>query len=78
MIVRTHKLWHSGVRGKFQFYKDDKNQWRWRVVAGNGNILATSSEGYNRLGDAKKGALATCGILSTVNWLEREVTHEGV
>lgn len=77
MVVRTHKLWHREVRGKFQFHKDAQKQWRWRVVAGNGNILAVSSESYKRLGDAKKGALSTCAILQTVNWLECEVAHEG-
>ena len=31
---------------KFQFYQDDKGEWRWRLVAHNGKILADSGEGY--------------------------------
>ena len=31
---------------KFELYKDRKGEFRWRLKHGNGNILATSSEGY--------------------------------
>ncbi len=31
---------------KFEVYKDKKGEFRWRLKHGNGNILATSSEGY--------------------------------
>ena len=31
---------------KFQFYQDDKGEWRWRLVARNGKIIADSAEGY--------------------------------
>jgi uncharacterized protein len=31
---------------KFEVYKDKKDEHRWRLRHGNGNILATSSEGY--------------------------------
>lgn len=31
---------------KFEVYKDNKGEWRWRCVHLNGNILADSSEGY--------------------------------
>jgi uncharacterized protein YegP (UPF0339 family) len=30
----------------FQLYKDRKGEYRWRLKHPNGNILATSSEGY--------------------------------
>ena len=33
---------------KVEFYKDKKKQHRWRVKAGNGKIIATSSESYKR------------------------------
>ena len=29
-----------------EFYKDDAGEYRWRLVAENGNIVATSGEGY--------------------------------
>lgn len=33
---------------KTEFYKDKRGEWRWRVVAKNGRILAISSESYKR------------------------------
>jgi hypothetical protein len=35
----------------FVLYRDLKRQWRWRLVARNGRILADSAEGYNRRQD---------------------------
>ena len=32
---------------KFHIYKDDKGEWRWRLKAINGKILADSGEGYS-------------------------------
>jgi len=32
---------------KFQVYKDTKNDWRWRLKAANGKIVADSAEGYS-------------------------------
>jgi uncharacterized protein YegP (UPF0339 family) len=34
---------------KIQIYKDAKGEWRWRLVASNGQIIATSGEGYKNL-----------------------------
>lgn len=31
---------------RIQFYQDEKLEWRWRISASNGNIIATSHEGY--------------------------------
>ena len=31
---------------KFIVFKDVAGEWRWRLVATNGNIIATSGEGY--------------------------------
>jgi len=28
------------------YYKDKKGEWRWRLVASNGRIIADSGEGY--------------------------------
>jgi len=30
----------------FETYQDDVGEWRWRLRAVNGEIIATSSEGY--------------------------------
>jgi len=37
---------------KFTVYKDAKGEWRWRLKARNGNIVADSGEGYARKGGA--------------------------
>ncbi|MDG3004471.1 YegP family protein [Paludisphaera mucosa] len=31
---------------KFVLYRDKRGEYRWRLVASNGKIIATSSEGY--------------------------------
>lgn len=36
---------------KYEIYRDRKSEWRWRFKAGNGNIIATASEGYLSKGD---------------------------
>jgi len=33
---------------KFTVYRDADKQWRWRLTARNGKILADSGEGYRR------------------------------
>ena len=38
-----------------QFYRDRNRNHRWRVRAGNGRIIATSGEGYERIRDCKRG-----------------------
>ena len=30
----------------FEMYRDTRNEWRWRLKAGNHEIIAVSSEGY--------------------------------
>ena len=37
-------------------YQDKAGAWRWKRVAGNGEIIATSGEGYTRLADAERAA----------------------
>jgi uncharacterized protein YegP (UPF0339 family) len=39
---------------KFEVYKDRKGEHRWRLRHGNGNILATASEGYSSKAGAMK------------------------
>jgi uncharacterized protein YegP (UPF0339 family) len=29
-----------------EYYKDEANEWRWRVIASNGRIVADGGEGY--------------------------------
>ncbi len=34
------------MAGKFEVYKDNKGEYRWRLKASNGQTIATSGEGY--------------------------------
>jgi len=36
---------------RYEVYQDASGEWRWRYVASNGRILASSSEGYVRKDD---------------------------
>jgi uncharacterized protein YegP (UPF0339 family) len=42
-------------------YEDDAAEWRWRLVAGNGRIIADSGEGYKNVGDCLKGIRLVMG-----------------
>jgi hypothetical protein len=42
-------------RQTFEVYVDAAGQWRWRLVAPNGNIVADSGEGYSSKQGAKRG-----------------------
>ncbi|AHF99644.1 hypothetical protein HALLA_13490 [Halostagnicola larsenii XH-48] len=44
-----------GSQGTFQLFEDRANEWRWRLVHRNGNIIATSGEGYTTKQNARKG-----------------------
>ncbi|MBK8628762.1 MAG: DUF1508 domain-containing protein [Sphingomonadales bacterium] len=39
---------------QFELYKDRQGEFRWRLRHANGNILATSSEGYKARASAVK------------------------
>jgi uncharacterized protein YegP (UPF0339 family) len=36
---------------KFVLYRDAKNEYRWKLAAANGNIVADSGEGYKNKAD---------------------------
>lgn len=40
---------------RIEFYIDAANEHRWRAVADNNEVIATSSEGYRDLGDCQAG-----------------------
>ena len=42
-------------RLKFEVYEDAANQFRWRLKAANGEILATSGQGYKAKESCKRG-----------------------
>lgn len=41
--------------GKFELYRDKRGQWRFRLKAANGKIIAASSESYVDRRDAERG-----------------------
>lgn len=46
-------------------YADRAGEWRWRVVAaGNGNIVATSGEGYTRRIDCERMLVRIADVLA--------------
>ena len=38
---------HEDYLAAFEVYRDAENEWRWRLVARNGKIIADSAEGYS-------------------------------
>ena len=46
---------HPSARRVFQVYSDAAGEWRWRLVAGNDQIIATSGEGYRNRQDCLHG-----------------------
>ena len=45
----------------YEMYRDGIGQWRWRLKATNGNVLADSGEGYSRRIDCEHGITAVKG-----------------
>jgi hypothetical protein len=39
----------------FELYRDEADDWRWRLRHSNGNIIADSGEGYASKAKAKQG-----------------------
>jgi uncharacterized protein YegP (UPF0339 family) len=52
--------WTTGLQAqdsrlKFEVYEDAAKEFRWRLKAGNGEILATAGQGYKAKADCMKG-----------------------
>ncbi len=41
---------------KFELYRDRALEWRWRLKAANGRIVADSGEGYSTQSNARRAA----------------------
>lgn len=52
-----------------QVYEDSDGDWRWRVVARNGQVIATSHEGYKNRAHAARMCKRICRV--------RKVTIDG-
>lgn len=53
----------------FRIYPDAAGEFRWRLVAANGQVIADSSESYTRQGDAERAA-QTAAYAATVATIE--------
>jgi uncharacterized protein YegP (UPF0339 family) len=51
----------------FEVYQDESDEWRWRLKAGNSEIIATSSEGYVSKNDCDAGValVRSCNPFNT-------------
>ncbi len=45
----------SASLARFELFRDRADEWRWRLRHRNGNVIATSGEGYTRKHNARKG-----------------------
>ncbi|VTT96649.1 Uncharacterized protein OS=Halorubrum aidingense JCM 13560 GN=C461_12133 PE=4 SV=1: DUF1508: DUF1508 [Gemmataceae bacterium] len=52
------QLQKAGAEATFEVFEDAKKEHRWRFKAGNGQIVAASSEGYKAKADAEKAVEA--------------------
>lgn len=56
----------------FEVYRDSKNEWRWRLKAKNGRIIADAGEGYKKRSamlkslERLKELVPTAGIIEVV------------
>lgn len=48
----------------FVIYKDSSDEWRWTLVAKNGEKVADSAEGYKRKADCVRGAGLVANLAS--------------
>jgi len=53
-VEQQAKLVQQANKLYFEVFKDARNEYRWRIQAGNGKNMAGSSEGYVDLDNAKR------------------------
>lgn len=46
-----------------------KRQWRWRLVAGNNRVIASSGEGFTRPEDAERACTDVTVTAAAVEWV---------
>ena len=63
---------------RFHIYKDAAGEWRWRLIAANGRIIADSAEGYASTQDCRTGIdLVKSTTLGTPVTLDEPGTSSG-
>ena len=53
-IEVVKKAGAAGAKAKFDVYEDNKKEYRWKLKSGNGQVVASSSEGYKAKADAEE------------------------
>lgn len=51
----TFTVHRRPVKMRFEVFQDKANEWRWKLVHGNGSVIADSAEGYRDRRDAERG-----------------------
>ncbi len=51
---------------RIEFYEDAAHEYRWRLIGGNGEPIAASSEGFDSEQGAIKNARLTCRKLTLI------------
>jgi len=46
-----------------EIYRDDAGEYRWRLRAANGELVATAGEGFTREADAERAAATAAGLM---------------
>lgn len=55
---------------RYEFYRDGRGEWRWRLKAANGEIVS-SGEGYKTRGGVLRGVSAHRRAAATLRVIER-------
>ena len=53
------------MKSKLEIYKDNSGEWRWRLKASNGRIVATGGEGYKRHSSCHSSMLNVWGTFAS-------------
>lgn len=53
-------------RLKIEMYKDRRGQWRWRMLARNGKVIADSAESYSKRGNVVRAARSVRQSLANI------------
>ncbi|WP_049922469.1 amphi-Trp domain-containing protein [Halopiger djelfimassiliensis] len=61
---------------RFEIYRDRADEWRWRLVHWNGNIIADSGEGYASRHNAKRAARSVMRSAPTASIEQRDETPD--
>ena len=56
------------MKSKLQLYRDKKKQWRWRLKASNGRIVATGGESFSSRSSCHHSVLNVWGTFSADNF----------